>query len=68
MEKVRSANNAIAALKDEVKVLARDREDSWEAVSHRLSTLVGNSVSSLSERVSELEHVVQTSDDYSSYR
>ena len=34
----------------------RDREESWEAVSHNLSTLVGDSVGALTERLSELEH------------
>ena len=38
----------------------RDREESWEAVSHRVSTLADDSVSALSERLSELEHTVQS--------
>ena len=36
------------------------REESWEAVSHKVSTLVGNSVGALTERLSELEHTVQS--------
>ena len=48
------------ALQGEVRLLERDREESWEAVSHKVSTLVGDSVSALTERLSELEHTVQS--------
>ena len=60
MEKIREVNNALAALEDEVRLFERDREDSWEAESHRVSTLVDDSVTALSERLSELEHTVQS--------
>ena len=60
MEKVTEVNNALAALEEAVRVFERDREDSWEAVSHRASTLVDDSVNALSERLSELEHTVQS--------
>ena len=33
---------------------------SWEAVSLRVSTLVDNSVTALSERLADLEHTVQS--------
>ena len=59
-EKVREVNRAHAALEDEVRLLEKDREDSWEAVSHRVSTLVDDSVSALSDRLTELEHTVQS--------
>ena len=50
----------LTALEGEVRLLERDREESWEAVSHKVSTLVGDSVSALTERLSELEHTVTT--------
>ena len=40
MEKVREVNSALGALEKEVQLFERDRDDSWEAVSHRVSTLV----------------------------
>ena len=60
MEKVRQVNNALAALEKEVQLFERDRDDSWEAVSHRVSTLVDDSMSALSERLTELEQTVQS--------
>ena len=60
MEKVREVNNALVALEREVQLFERDRDDSWEAVSHRVSTLADDSVSALSERLTELEHTVQS--------
>ena len=40
--------------------LERSREESWEAVSNRVSTLVESSVTSISGRLTELEHAVQS--------
>ena len=45
-------------VEDEARLFERDHEDSWEAVSHRVSALVEGSVCALSERLSELEHTV----------
>ena len=59
MEKVRGVNNALVALERDVQLFERDRDDSWEAVSHRLSTLVDSSVSALLERLTDLEHTVR---------
>ena len=47
-------------LRESVQLIERDKEESWEAVSHRVSTLVENSVGSLTERLTELEHTVQS--------
>ena len=43
-----------------VATLERSREESWEAVSNRVSTLVEGSVNSLSGRLTEIEHVLQS--------
>ena len=48
------------ALRGEVQLLEREKEESWEAVSHKVSTLVDDSVGALTERLSELEHTVQS--------
>ena len=61
MTRTRELTRTLTALEEEVRVFERDREESWEAVSHRVSTLVDDSVSALSERLTELEHTVQSS-------
>ena len=43
-----------------VGTIEHSREESWEAVSNRVSTLVESSVTSLSGRVTELEHALQS--------
>ena len=58
MRKIRELATTLAALEGEVRLFERDREESWEAVSHKVSTLVDDSVSALTERLSELEHTV----------
>ena len=60
MRKIRELATTLTALEGEVRLFERDREESWEAVSHKVSTLVGDSVSALTERLSELEHTVQS--------
>ena len=63
MEQVRKLNNDLAALENEVRLLEKDREDkedSWEAASNRVSNLVDDSVSALSDCLTELEHTVQS--------
>ena len=60
MEKVRGVNNALVALEREVQLFERDRDDSWEAVSLRASTLADDSVCALSEQLADLEHTVQS--------
>ena len=47
-------------LRDSVQLIEKDKDESWEAVSHRVSTLVESSVGSLTERLTELEHTVQS--------
>ena len=43
------------------RLIETDREESWEAISHnKVSTLVEGSVGSLTERLTELEHTVQS--------
>ena len=60
MRKIRELTTTLTALEGEVRVLEQSREESWEAVSHKVSTLVDDSVSALTERLSELEHTVQS--------
>ena len=58
--KFHSVFNRIQALEGMVGTLEHSREDSWEAVSNRVSTLVESSVTSLSGRVTELEQALQS--------
>ena len=60
MEKVWEVNHALFALENDVRLFERARDDSWEAVSQRLSKLVDDSVSALSDRLADLEHTVQS--------
>ena len=62
LKKLKELITNLTALRGEVRLLERDREESWEAVSHKVSTLVDDSVSAMSERLSELEHTVQSND------
>ena len=58
--KFHSVFNRLTTLEGMVGTLENSKEDSWEAVSNRVSTLVESSVTSLSGRVTELEHVLQS--------
>ena len=50
----------LGSLQESVRLLENDREESWEAISHKVSTLVEGSVESLTERLTELEQTVQS--------
>ena len=52
--------NRMKTLEDMINTLRNSREESWEAVSNRVSTLVESSVTSLSGRVTELEQALQS--------
>ena len=60
LKKLKEFTTNLNALQGEVRLLERDREESWEAVSHKVSTLVDDSVGALTERLSELEHTAQS--------
>ena len=60
LKKLRDLLTNLNALRGEVQLLEREKEESWEAVSHKVSTLVDGSVGALTERLSELEHTVQS--------
>ena len=47
-------------LRESVQLIENDKEESWEAISHKVSTLVEDSVGSLTERLTDLEHTVQS--------
>ena len=50
----------LGVLKESVQLLENDREEYWEAVSQTVSTMVGDSVVSLTERLTELEQTVRS--------
>ena len=52
--------NRLQALESMVGTLEQSREESWEAVSNRVSTLVESSVTSLSGRVTKLEQALRS--------
>ena len=52
--------NRLKTLEGIVGTLEQSREESWEAVSNRVSTLVESSVTSLTGRVTELEHALHS--------
>ena len=58
--KVHSIFNRLHTLEGMVGTLEHSPEESWEAVSNRVSTLVESSVTSLSGRVTELEQALQS--------
>ena len=60
LKKLKDLLTNLNALRGEVQLLEREKEESWEAVSHKVSTLVDDSVGALTERLSELEHTVQS--------
>ena len=60
MIKVREVREDLNALDREVQLLERARSDSWEVSSQRLNTMVDNSVSALLDRLTDLEHTVQS--------
>ena len=52
--------NRLQALENMVGTLGQSRDESWEAVSNRVSTLVESSVTSLSGRLTELEQALHS--------
>ena len=52
--------NRLQALENMVGALGQSRDESWEAVSNRVSTLVESSVTSLSGRLTELEQALHS--------
>ena len=60
LKKLKDLLTNLNALRGEVQLLEREKEESWEAVSHKVSTLVDDSIGALTERLSELEHTMQS--------
>ena len=58
--KLKELATGLNNLRESVRLIEKDKEESWEAVSHKVSTLVEDSVGSLTERLTELEHTVQS--------
>ena len=58
--KIKELATGLNNLRESVTLIEKDRDESWEAVSHRVSTMVESSVGSLTERLTELEHTVQS--------
>ena len=59
-QKIKELATGLNNLRDSVQLIEIDKDESWEAVSHRVSALVENSVGSLTQRLTELEHTVQS--------
>ena len=60
LRKLKEFLTNLHTLQESVRLIENDREESWEAISHKVSTLVGDFVGSLTERLTELEHTVQS--------
>ena len=60
LRKLKEFLTNLNALQESVRLIENDKEESWEAISHKVSTLVEDSVGSLTERLTELEHTVQS--------
>ena len=60
LRKLKEFLTNLSTLQESVRLIENDREESWEAISHKVSTMVGNSAGSLTERLTELEHTVQS--------
>ena len=58
--KLKEILTSLNTLRESVRLIENDKEESWEAISHKVSTLVESSVGSLTERLTELEHTVQS--------
>ena len=58
--KIKELATGLNNLRESVQLIEKDKDESWEAVSHKVSTLVEKSVGSLTERLTELEHTVQS--------
>ena len=59
-KKFRGILNRLYTLEEIVDTLEHARDESWEAVSNKVSTLVEGSISTLNGRLTELEHTVQS--------
>ena len=60
LRKLKEFLTNLNTLQENVRLIENDREESWEAISHKVSTMVEDSVGSLTERLTELEHTVQS--------
>ena len=60
LRKLKEFLTNLNTLQESVRLIENDREESWEAISHKVSTLVEDSVGSLTERLTELEYTVQS--------
>ena len=60
LKKLRGMVTKISTLEENIETLEHDREDSWEAIKNKVSTLVEDSVSTLNGCLTELEHTVQS--------
>ena len=60
LKKLKEFLTNLNSLHEKVRLIENDREESWEAISHKVSTMVEDSVGSLTERLTELEHTVQS--------
>ena len=59
-KKLQEVLTSLNTLRESVRLTENNKEESWEAISHKVSTLVEDSVGSLTERLMELENTVQS--------
>ena len=57
---VRDVRHEITSLERRVQLAEKARSDSWEVISQRLNSMVGDSVGALSDRLTDLEQAVQS--------
>ena len=60
MEKVRDVRQDRTSLEREAQLFESPRSDSWEVISQRLNSMVGESVGIFSDRLIELEQTIQS--------
>ena len=60
LRKIKEFLTNLNTFQESVRLIENDREESWEAISHKVSTLVEDSAGFLTGRLTELEHTVQS--------
>ena len=63
--KLKEILTSLNTLRESVRLIENDREESWEAISHKVSTLVEDSVGSLTDRLTEHRAITE---NYSCHR
>ena len=59
-KKLEKMSTNLNTLRENVRLIENDKDESWETISHKMSTLVEDSIGSLTDRLTELEHTIQS--------